>query len=194
MLKNSTFDGMKICRLVPNVFISALLVLPGCAGIITSIINDDPSLHLAEYAGQGDQAGVDKLLADGGDVNAVGPQGETPLSAAAANGRTEMMRYLISRKANVNDGKSLEGAAARDQTEAIRILLTAGANVNVRGFRGRTALMVAASAGKEKAVQELLRAGADKDLKDDDGETALDRAQKNNRRAVVDLLMKNTRP
>lgn len=110
----------------------------------------------------------------------------SPLYAAAAKGRLEVVRMLLKREVDVNaTGKSgftpLMGAAGAanlspDAHRLVEMLLEAGAKVNASDSRGMTPLHWAARAGDdnvEAVIDRLLKAGAKVDARDNDGRTPL---------------------
>jgi hypothetical protein len=75
---------------------------------------------------------TDAMVQSAGDVNGLMPNGNTPLIEAVANGRTDIIKVLISRNANVNmaDGSGttpLKEAEARGNEKVIALLKSAGA-------------------------------------------------------------------
>ena len=127
------------------------------------------------------------------DLNALGKNGTTALISYVWRDRTDAIKSLLDRGADVNqqdnDGDTaLHGAAQNGNVEIIRLLLAKSAQPNGRNKVGGTPLMWAAVYGQEDAVKELLKAGADKSLKDEEGKTALIWAIKNNRTNVAQIL------
>jgi ankyrin repeat protein len=103
------------------------------------------ALHLAAFFGQLQAA--EELLRQGAAANAVS---------------TNSMKVAV-----------INSAAASGRADIVRLLLSAGANPNARQQMGWTALHAAAAHDNVEMAQALLRAGADPTLKNDDGETAL---------------------
>jgi ankyrin repeat protein len=96
---------------------------------------------------------VIKLLLDHGvDVN----------SPTGNNGMTALMTATLSNQLNV-----------------VKFLLSYRANVNAQGNNGWTALMLASLAGDINIVKILLSHGADVNIKSDEGDTALSIAETN---------------
>jgi hypothetical protein len=94
--------------------------------------------------------------------------GLTPLMVAARNGRTDVLKVLIQRGADVNakwraydsgDGQwnALHIAASRGQVGAAQLLIAAGTEVNAKTLRGETPLDVAVRYGRRE-LAEVLRA------------------------------------
>ena len=78
-------------------------------------------------------------------------------------------------------------AAAEGRLDVVRYLLDEGADVNARENYGNTSLAEAAYNGHLAIVNELLLRGAEINAIGDDG-TALDLATSRNNTAVADLL------
>lgn len=109
---------------------------------------------------QGPEA-VNRLLAQGADINGRDPKGFTPLMIAAWHGKKE----------------------------TVALMLTAGAEIGARSLTGTTALMLAADSGHEEVVKMLLSAGALADVGDANGWTALMMAARQNHSGVVRALV-----
>jgi ankyrin repeat protein len=81
----------------------------------------------------------------------------TPIILAAFAGRTEMVRLLINKKANL-DARDLMGRtalmfAAGEHPDIVSDLIHAGCDVNVKDNEGRTALMYTA----DPKIQDLIK-------------------------------------
>src|SRR5262249_39615944 len=91
-----------------------------------------------------------KTLLDGGvSASTEGPDGITPLMAAAETGSLDAMKMLIDRHADVN-ARNTSGSTALmwsvTDPKKVRLLLDHGADVNVVARSGRTALIIASFA------------------------------------------------
>ena len=99
------------------------------------------------------------------DINQM-PKGPwTLLMSAAGGGKTEAVKLLLDRGANVNDsaeqGTALHSAAMAGHADIIELLLDHGANVNAKMKRGVTPLHLAAIGSKTAASRVLIERGAD---------------------------------
>ncbi len=179
------------------------------------------ALMWASYQGKSEI--VKTLLDKGADVNAPGGSslsgGITTALLCAVGGfleqdggnRAEVVKMLLDKGADVNvrlknlrnmeDGNtallamsfyvsSPRRSDSKDCLEIVRLLLENGADVNAKGWRGKTALIAAATCENNDIVKMLLDKGADVNAKDVDGKTALGFAQVEKNVAIVDLLRK----
>jgi len=156
-----------------------------------------PEGVLIELAFQGDLAAVQKLVDAGVSVNAVNPDGSTPLMWAAYNGHTDIAAYLLEHGVNVDakDGNgrtALLYASSGPFPETVELLLNKGAEVNLQGTaEGFTALMMAAAEGHVEVVRLLLAHGARADILDRDGDTAEKFARERDQTEVLKLIAKS---
>ena len=111
-----------------------------------------------------DRRAVERLLADGADVEVRTPDGVTPLYAAAFHGYADLLRVLIKAGAKVA-GRAAHGrtalfaAAAEGRVNALKVLLNAGADPNARSNPGelaQTPLHMAAVEGQVETARKLL--------------------------------------
>src|SRR5262245_45505007 len=91
-----------------------------------------------------------KAILDAGvSANAEGPDGMTPLMAAAEVGSLEAMKMLVDHRADVNARNAYGSTALMwsvTDPKKVRLLLDHGADVNVASRSGRTALIIASFA------------------------------------------------
>jgi uncharacterized protein len=139
-------------------------------------------LHVAARFGQA--AIVALLIRRGSDVNALNPEGETPLFAAVVSGSgqdVEVMRILLAAGADpsIRDQKwgmnPLHMAAAHGQLAEAKLLLAAGLNVDLKeaGNDHYTALQDAIDRNHPSMVELLVKHGADFNLVNGHGLTPL---------------------
>jgi ankyrin repeat protein len=133
------------------------------------------------------------LLDEGVSVNVEGPDGITPLMAAAETGSLDAMKMLIDRHANVN-AKNTFGSTALmlsvTDPKKVRLLLDHDAEVNVAARSGRTALIVASFANPSSEVARMLLAkGANAAVMDQRKVTPMNAATFGNDTATIRLLL-----
>jgi ankyrin repeat protein len=109
--------------------------------------------------------------------NVINKSGHTPLHEACAQGRTEVVHFLLSQGALVN-------AAAKDGTTCLmlashgghvtttKILISSGADVNSANLRGWTAAHFCAYKGDVQMVKLLVFHGCDVERRSNDGKWA----------------------
>ena len=181
---------MRPCPLnpLPALLLLSSLVLAGCGsspGPDRAETRTDASTALMAAASEGDRDRVQALLAEGGALNAMGPDGiidlliragadvnarsdagETPLTYAALNSQLGATNRLLRADADVNtvneEGESLlMRAVARNDLLLAGVIVDAGADVNYQAADGRTALDVARANGNRDLVMMLKNAGGD---------------------------------
>lgn len=119
--------------------------------------------------------------------------GKTCLQVAAHQGHINIIKYLLSIRANVNivdkEGDStLHYAAFGNQPEIMRILLTHGAHINVVNSSRCSALHISAHKRPPHCIKVLLEFGANVNIQDSYGDTALHDAIGKENTEVVELL------
>jgi len=133
---------------------------------------------LAECVAENRVKEIPFFLAAGFSVNSRNNDGVPMLNIAARNGSRDVIRYFLSKGADVNLTAEDRGTTALiDSVMAKHLdiaddLIKARADLNVKDKNGQTALVVAAGASMEKMVELLLKAGADADISDSLGVSA----------------------
>ena len=150
--------------------------------------NGDPLLYTAARAGFG--ATVDVLLATKVNVDARNRFGDTPLMAAALEGRLDIAKKLRARGAAIDfkGWTPLSYAATGGHDNVVAWLLDQGANVNAESANGTTPLMMAVREGRGSTVELLVKRGADVNHRNENGVSALDWAKRGNERAMEEIL------
>ncbi len=135
---------------------------------------------VSDAAMTGDLASVERLLADGADVNAPQGDGTTALHWAAYREDLGMARLLLDAGARtgvttrLGDMTPLFMASKVGHAPMIELLIAAGADPASVTTTGTTPLMMAAASGSAAAVRVLLDHGADPNAADvHQGQTAL---------------------
>ena len=149
---------------------------------------------LVEAIKNEDRAAVRALLQRRADVNALEPDGTTPLHWAAYMDDLGTAELLIGAGANPKAANRhrvtpLALAAINGNAAMIGLLLKAGADPNTALPEGETALMTAARTGKLDAVKVLLETGANVNAKETSrGQSALMWAAAEGHTPVVEAL------
>lgn len=128
------------------------------------------------------------------DVDVTDDSGATPLHRAALNGHLEVVKVLVSKKADVaamdNWGRAaLYYAAGSGHLEVMKVLVDNNADVAATDNYGRTALHYASRDGHLKVVKALVVNNVA--ANDKDGRTALHYAAENGHLDVVKMLLDN---
>ncbi|HEY1461205.1 MAG TPA: ankyrin repeat domain-containing protein [Casimicrobiaceae bacterium] len=135
--------------------------------------NGEPMLVVAARAGW--QPTVDVLLKAGAKVDAKNSFGDTAIMVASLNGHLVLVKTFFARGAEINPPgwTPLAYAAANGQTDVARYLLDIGANINAASANGTTPLMMAVRGGHADTVDLLLAKGADPNLRNQNDASAL---------------------
>lgn len=141
---------------------------------------------------------IERLVAQGADVNRATEDGYSALMLAASERQGPFVRMLLDRGARINavnsrGGTALMYAATVGDLETVELLYSRGAKVNARAANGWTALTLASARGFETVVASLLSHDADPGIADIYGWTPLMRAVEQNRPAVVRVLLASKR-
>lgn len=141
-----------------------------------------------------------RLIDAGADVNKQDAIQDSAYLFGAAEGRTEILRYILEHAQpnqqvyNRYGGNSIIPAAEKGHIENVRLLLTDGkVDINHQNNFGYTALIEAvALTDGSKVYQDIVRllvdAGADQSLRDNSGKTALDYARQKNYQEIINIL------
>lgn len=119
------------------------------------------NLALLEAVNQGDHETIQKLLADGADINATDERGRTSAMIAVHTDQLDVFQLLVEHGANINirDNRSdnpLLYAGAEGKLEFVKAAIAAGADTTITNRFGGTALIPAADRGHVEVVRELL--------------------------------------
>jgi len=124
---------------------------------------------LEKAAFNGNLPEVQRLIAEGADVNAKPSNVYPALVSASMRCHKEVVELLLAKGADVsakaNDGRALVFALENGCTPIVQLLIASGADVNARG-EGHTALIFASVYGNAETVQLLIAKGADVNAKD----------------------------
>ncbi len=192
--------GLAAARDQNGVSVIGLAVYSGRAGLAAEIAASRSDLDIFEAPCVGDAERALALV--GGEpelVNAVSPDGFSPLGFSAFFGHADLLVSLIGLGADVDTParnglkvRPLHSAVANsdpDKASAMaRSLLAAGAAPNAKQQGGFTPLQAAALHGNLDLVRLLLENGADPGLVNESGATAVDLAESGGHSEVARLL------
>jgi hypothetical protein len=147
--------------------LKSLFVLLAVLGFYPSGLSLCSDVHQA--AENADISVLNQILArDPALVNARDAGGNTALHLACAKGRTEVVKYLLSLKADVNARNARQETALHsairfeaDNTALVELLIANGAMINAKDIEGETPLHRAASLALPNSVALLVEKGAD---------------------------------
>jgi uncharacterized protein len=188
---------MKLTLSRPKQFmltIIAIIIIAMWIPIASAELNDD----LITAVKIGDIEVVNKLIANGADVNVRDERGATALIIASMNGHAEVVTALLKKKGvkiNAKDSAygmtALMWASDNGYAEIVKALLAnKSVKVNVKcDYNDVTALMAASIHGYTEIVSALLARGANVNAKRNDGVTPLIFAAKNGHAEVVAALL-----
>jgi ankyrin repeat protein len=118
----------------------------------------------------------------------------TAIHEAAYNGNIDLVREILKTEPDRDARSSFGGTALHDSmfqknAEIVQLLIDAGYDVNAIGpANGYTPLHDAVWANNPAAAKLLLKHGADQTIKGKDGLTPLDKAKKENKAELVQIL------
>jgi ankyrin repeat protein len=150
---------------------------------------------LIEAVKAGDLNRINRLIADGADVNAKSREQWNPLLMGSLSGEIEMVETLFGEGAIQQDASAGQGwtplmiATIEGRRGIASALLEHGAEVDAENNKGWTALRFAVSMDETDILRLLLAAGADANLADHDGTTALMQAATENSVECLKLLL-----
>ncbi len=158
-----------------------------------------PAAPMHQAAMQGDLAAMERLIAEGADINEINRiYIVTPLALAASNASPEMLRRMVELGADLHakgtqaeSGSPLQMAVMAGKAENVRALVELGADVNEYNQNMGTLLHAAAMRGSKQVVKLLMEFGADPHRPGPSGETPLDVVQA--QRKQMDEAMKMMR-
>lgn len=181
------------------------------AKVVALLLAKGAKIGNAAYWCAGNENILRMVAEKGGDINARGHGGRTPLMRAAGMGRTDAVRFLLERGADIHarderqrtclmfpawweenkygdedDGWYLD--ILPSAPESARAMLDYRADVNARDADGWTALMYAGAQGLGGLVALLLERGGDPAAVNDDVQTALQIAIATGQTDAVRLL------
>lgn len=158
--------------------------------------------QLLEAARLGDRAAVERLIAEGADVNVRNELGLTALTLAAREGHPGVVETLLNLGADldIRAGTGIyteivpepgAGVEVTQNSNSTVVDFSKPAKVNYGRLYGETALIMAAQKGHAEIVRLLLTKGASIDMQTSDGKTALMKALEKADTEMAKLLLAN---
>jgi ankyrin repeat protein len=131
-----------------------VLLVGGCTA--------NPNEALFEAAASGDVGGLEKAIAQGGDVNSVNSEGQDLLTISSLRDKPEAVRFLLAHEAKIKDNDTRlsapELAASMGHDAILEAFFEAGFPPTWTSKDGKT-LLHAAAEGNESTVKLLLKNG-----------------------------------
>ena len=156
---------------------------------------DEARKLLYKAAENGNRTEVERLLAQGADVNGADKLGVTALHAAAFEGHKDVVKVLLAKGADVNAKfmknymAPLHMAAWNGHVEVAEVLLANGADINAGSDMKVDPMSYAACKGHKDMVVLLVDKGANVNGKDKSGGTALFGAATAGHKDIVAFLL-----
>jgi len=131
-----------------------------------------------EYIRNDNLQKIEELIANGMNVNQRFKYDDTLLMYAAGEGNERIVKFLLFKKANINDinvdGRNvLMIAIMMGQEDIVNLLIKNGADLRIEDKNNKTALLWAVTKNYPAIVKSLVAAGADINQQNRDGRTAL---------------------
>ncbi|KAJ4131383.1 hypothetical protein NW754_007759 [Fusarium falciforme] len=215
---NNFFEKFKVRQYSPDASLLYLLADKGFSALIRTRLKEDSHIHVFgeryEYPlfaalANGNKDAVAALLGspsstcDGVDIteglnsrkDLKEYKNRTPLSWAAQDGRTGIVKLLLNDKGVDVNARDKEGwtpllRASEKGHEAVgRLLIDKRADVNARDKEGWTPLLLASLNGHEAVARLLIDKGADVDASGEEGWTPLLRASEKGHEAMARLFI-----
>ena len=132
-------------------------------------------------------------------VNLKDPNGYTPLHYAISSNRIEMVKYLLSKKADINARTRHNYTplhfAVMNRSEAIfKLVMAQKPNIDLKDNGGNTPLVMAMQYGNKKAFDRLIESGADYKVANRQQQTLLHLACMYGRADLAETLVKKGVP
>ena len=157
---------------------SVMFLLGAGADVSITKPNDNSCLHEA-VKGECSKEALQRLIAQGIDVNTLNKRGETALFLACLSAQAESLKMLLQNGAdpnilNAKDYTGLHAAVYECCTnEALQEIIAHGVYLDVQNINGETALWLACSYQQQNSVNILLEAGSNPNIASTDKCTSL---------------------
>jgi len=173
----------------------SLAAYSGHADMVARLRARHPGPDFWEACILGDSAAVQAALARGQNVEALAPDGFTPLGLTVYFRHPALARVLLDARADPNARATnamrvgpIHAAVARGDLPTLVLLLERGGDANAAQAQGVRPLHEAAASGHQEMVDALLSFGADAAARSDSGQTAADLARAKGFTALAERL------
>ncbi len=162
----------------------------------SKLFGGGPAGKIIKATQNGNTDKINEMLKDNPElINAKDTKDETPLTYTVRSGNVELVRFLISKGADVNarnwvGDTPLHMAASSGYEEIVKLLLDHGANVNSTGMFGWNPLHCASNDCNLNIMEILIEKGVDINAKNESGITPLHLAVLKKASAVKLLISK----
>jgi len=183
-----------------NFEVTQLLVEKGADVNLQSTYDGETPLICAFYCRDPQRVNpiVEYLVDCGANINAVGGWCTSALMQAVSMENQEMVKFLVSRGADVNievcidenetRSTPLHAAIFEKRTSMTELLISLGARLDLEDSLGMLPLLTAIEVGSKEICSILLKAGANINQPDYAGETPLQLALRNNNAEMAEFL------
>ena len=132
-------------------------------GVLFCCTSCAPMSDIQKAALKGDQGQIDRMLAQGVDINDFSPVHGTPLRIAARQGDMALVKYLVEHGADIDVGSPLTAGSQAGYIHIVQFLLERGADVNNGGWNADSPLWAAAYENHPEVMALLLKWHANPD-------------------------------
>ncbi|KAL5013169.1 hypothetical protein ScPMuIL_007439, partial [Solemya velum] len=138
----------------------------------------DLEVKIVQAATQGDLQTVKEIVSSHPNMVNRKLEGKSALQLASYEGNTDIVDYLLQKKADVSldddeGDTALHYAAFGKEPEALRLLLQNGAKCDAQNNKKQMALHISIAKGCAKCTKQLLNHGSSVTIKDVDGDTPM---------------------
>lgn len=171
-------------------------------GLLRGVPDDDGGdISVVEAAAKGDIARVKDIVRKNPDKVNAKHENKTALQLASYEGKTDVVKFLLENKADVNitddeGDTALHYAAFGTEENSMQLLLNNKARVNVQNKKGQTSLHITIGKGSVPCTKLLIKANASVNLKDSDGDSPLHDCiiQKKKQSSLIEAVFKSATP
>lgn len=150
---------------------------------------------LMDAVQKNDLAGVQRLIAQGANVDEKTRNGDAPLVIAAYKGYADIVRALLAAGADIRavdpgmKATALHAAAYAGRTEAAKVLIEYGIDIDAQGpYNGYTALHDAVWQNNIDTARVIIDGGADLTIRSNEGQTPLDFAKSRRHNEIAQMI------